>query len=251
LCTVVILRRPAHDWPLILGANRDEMRERAWQKPARHWPDRPEVVAGRDEAAGGSWLGLNDHGVVAAILNRPGTLGRAPFTRSRGELVLEALDHADAAEAVAALAALDPTAYRAFNMIVADSRDAFWIRALGAGLPRKVAVAPVPDGLSMLTAHDLNDDSSPRQHAQWPRFGAAAAPDPGTGDFAAWEALLADESAVGGNPEAAMRFMTERGFGTTSSAIVALPQPGAGRRPIFRFAAVEPGMAPQFAAIPL
>jgi len=45
--------------------------------------------------------------------------------------------------------------------------------------------------------------------------------------------------------------MTERGFGTTSSAIVALPKPAAGLRPIFRFAAVEPGTAPQFAAIPL
>src|SRR5262245_38219118 len=107
LCTVVILRRPDHDWPLILGANRDEMRDRAWLPPARHWPDRPEVRAGRDEEAGGTWLGINDHGVVAAILNRPGTLGRAPFTRSRGELALEALDHADAADAVGALEDLD------------------------------------------------------------------------------------------------------------------------------------------------
>jgi hypothetical protein len=251
LCTVVILRRPDHDWPLILGANRDEMRDRAWLPPARHWPDRPEVVAGRDEAAGGSWLGLNDHGVVAAILNRPGTLGRAPFTRSRGELVLEALDHADAADAVAALGELDPTAYRAFNMMVADSRDAFWIRALGAALPRKVKVTPVPEGLSMLTAHDLNDDTSARQRAQWPRFGAAPPPDPAAGDFAAWEALLADETAVGGNQEAAMRFMTERGFGTTSSAILALPKPGVERHAIFRFAAAEPGAPLRFAAIPL
>src|SRR5262249_30920233 len=118
------------------------------------------------------------------------------------------------------------------------------------------AVAPVPEGLSLLTAHDLNDDSSPRQKAQWPRFGAAPAPDPATGDFAAWEALLADETAVGGHPEAAMRFMTERGFATTWSAIVALPKPGAARRgnrarPIFRFAAVTPGTVPPFAAIPL
>lgn len=225
------------------------MRERTWQPPGRHWPDRPEVVAGLDEAAGGSWLGLNDHGVVAAILNRPGTLGRAPFTRSRGELVLEALDHADAANAVEALGDLDPTAYRAFNMLVADSRDAFWIRALGPALPRKVMVAPVPDGLSMLTAHDLNDDSSPRQRAQWPRFGAAPAPDPAAGDFAAWETLLADETAVAGNSEAAMRFMTERGFGTTSSAIVALPKPAPGRRAIFRFAAASPGEALRFTPI--
>ena len=28
MCTVVVLRRPGHDWPLILAANRDEMAER-------------------------------------------------------------------------------------------------------------------------------------------------------------------------------------------------------------------------------
>src|SRR6266849_8974623 len=98
MCTVVLLRRPDHDWPLILGANRDEMVGRPSKPPARHWPDRPEVVAGLDELAHGSWLGCNDHGVAAAILNRHGTLGPAAGFRSRGELVLEALDHADAAD---------------------------------------------------------------------------------------------------------------------------------------------------------
>lgn len=251
MCTVVILRRPGTAWPLIVGANRDEMRTRAWRPPARHWPDRPEVTAGYDETAGGSWLGINDHGVVAGLLNRPGTLGPAAGMRSRGELVLDALDHADAAAAAEALAELDPRAYRAFNMIIGDSRDAFAVRALGREGPRRVDVAPLPDGLSMITAHGLNDDASPRQRAQWPRFGAAAPPDPDRDDFAAWEALLTAEAPPGGNPEAAMRFMTARGFGTTSSALVALPQPGAGRTPIFRFAAIAPGHAPVFARIAL
>ena len=99
MCTVVVLRRPADSWPLILAANRDEMRDRPWHPPGRHWPDRPEVVAGRDALAGGSWLGLNDQGVVAGVLNRYGSLGPQDGMRSRGELVLEALDHADAARA--------------------------------------------------------------------------------------------------------------------------------------------------------
>ena len=92
MCTVVILRRPWHRWPLILAANRDEMKHRPWRSPARHWPDHPNVVAGLDELAGGSWLGLNDDGVVAAVLNRVGSLGPTPGKRSRGELILRALD---------------------------------------------------------------------------------------------------------------------------------------------------------------
>src|SRR5580693_2543958 len=127
MCTLVILRRPGQDWPVIVAANRDEMVDRPWQEPARHWPDRPEAVAGRDVLAGGSWLGINDFGVVAGVLNRHGSLGPAPGQRSRGELVLEALDHADAKAAAAALGALEPAAYRTFNLIVADNIDAFWL----------------------------------------------------------------------------------------------------------------------------
>ena len=76
MCTVVILRRPAHDWPLLLAANRDEMRERPWAPPARHWPDRSHVVAGIDLEASGTWLGVNDDGLTAAVLNRPQSLGQ-------------------------------------------------------------------------------------------------------------------------------------------------------------------------------
>ena len=75
MCSVVILYRPGHRWPVLLAANRDEMAGRPWKPPARHWPERADVTAGLDEKAGGTWLGLNDYGVVAAVLNRPGTLG--------------------------------------------------------------------------------------------------------------------------------------------------------------------------------
>ena len=72
--------------------------------PGRHWPDRPQVRGGLDSLAGGTWLGVNDDGLVAAVLNRRGTLGPEPGKRSRGELVLEALDHAEAYDAAEALA---------------------------------------------------------------------------------------------------------------------------------------------------
>ena len=105
----------------------------------RHRPDRPEVIAGRDRLAGGSWFGRNDHGVFAAILNREGSLGPSADKRSRGELVLEALDHPDAAAAADALADLDANAYRSFNLVVGDNTDVFHIanRARRTALPLK------------------------------------------------------------------------------------------------------------------
>jgi uncharacterized protein with NRDE domain len=140
MCTLVILRRPGHDWPLILAANRDEMIDRPWQPPARHWPDRPQVLAGLDELAGGTWLGLNDDGVVAAVLNRRGSLGPEDGMRSRGELVLEALDHAEAEAAAGALMHLDPRAYRSFNLVIADAENCYWLRNRGVEGPGRIEV---------------------------------------------------------------------------------------------------------------
>src|SRR5271169_313534 len=154
MCTVVILRRRDHRWPVLIGANRDEMIDRPWKAPARHWSDRPEVVAGLDILAGGSWLGINDWGVAAAVLNRTGSLGPAPGRRSRGELVLEALDHADAVAAAKALSYLDPDSYRTFNLIVADERDGFWLRHDGG---RRIEVRPLKEGLSMIAARGVSN----------------------------------------------------------------------------------------------
>jgi hypothetical protein len=247
LCTLVLLRRPDDDWPVILGANRDEMIARPWQEPARHWPDRPEVVAGRDALAGGSWLGINDFGVAAGVLNRHNSLGPAPGQRSRGELVLEALDHADARAAAEALAAIDPRAYRTFNLVIADNREAFWLRHADPSGTLPVTMAPIRAGLSMIAAGDIDDDDeTPRLGHYRPLFATAAAPNPATGDWAAWERLLLDDrDGADGDAERGMRFLNARGFGTVSSALIALPAVRHSQeRPRFRFCAHHPQPAP-------
>ncbi|MBV9824349.1 MAG: NRDE family protein [Alphaproteobacteria bacterium] len=236
MCTLVMLRRPEHDWPVLIGANRDEMIARPAKPPGRHWPDRPEIVAGLDVLAGGSWLGLNDWGVAAAVLNRHGSLGPAPGQRSRGELVLEALDHADAVAAVAALSDLDPAAYRTFNLIVADNRDAFWLRHAGTG---RIEAHPVPEGLSLIAAGDLDDRETRRLVLARPRFAATPPPDPDHQQWESWQALLSSAEAPPGEPEnAPLRFrLPDSGFATVSSALIGLPGTWrAERRPAFRFA---------------
>jgi len=221
MCTLVILRRPGRDWPVLIGANRDVMIDRSARLPARHWDDRDNVVAGQDELAGGTWLALNDDRVVAAILNRRDSLGPDPDKRSRGELPLEACDHAEAREATKALALLEPSSYRSFNMIVADTCEAFWIKSDG----HLITTAPIPDGLSMITSHDLNstvDSSRIRFHLD--RFRRAPHPKPDAGDWDAWKALLGSrETEPGASFQGAMSVNTDYGFGTVSSSLIGLP----------------------------
>lgn len=226
-----------------MAANRDEMAGRPWDPPGRHWPDRENVVAGIDQLAGGTWMGLNDEGVVAGILNRKDSLGPDDTLRSRGEIVLEALDHADAADAADALSNLDGRSYRSFNLVVADNRDAFWIRSLGEVAGGHVDVAEIPDGISMLTAFDLNDTASRRLAFHKPRFDAATPPDVDSDDWSSWQDLLAStEHGDDTDSRDAMRIETDFGFGTLSSSLIALPSMNfPDRKPVWLFAAGAPG----------
>jgi hypothetical protein len=160
-------------------------------------------------------------------------------------LVLEALDHADAVEAATAMGDLDARAYRAFNLIVADDRDAWWIKGEGPGGGRAVRIEEIPSGLGMVTAQDFNDPTSPRIRLFLPRFRAAPAPDPDRGRWDGWiDLLAAREHEAGTGPEEAMTIVKTLGFGTVSSSLLALPAAGdGGRRPLWLFADGAPGDA--------
>jgi len=215
MCTVIILHRPGHAWPILLAANRDERLDRAWEAPAEFWPA---CIGGRDATAGGTWMAMNRQGIVAAVLNRPNSLGPDPDKRSRGELPLLALEQCHASAAVARMAALDASLYRPFNLVIADAGGAWFLAGLGAGRPE---VTALPTGMWMITAHPPNDLTSARTARHLPRFIAAQAPEPP--DWGAWPALLGD---CEGRSAAALNVPPLGGFGTVCSSMIALGASG-------------------------
>lgn len=216
----------------MLAANRDERLDRAWDLPADWWPDRPGVIAGRDRSAGGTWMGVNRHGLVAAVLNRPGTLGPAAGMRSRGELPLMALEHADAQTAAQSITALDFSLWRGFNLVLADRSGAVFVRGVGHG---KAKATALPSGVSMITAHDPNDPESPRVARHLARF--QAAPPSGPHDWSGWRTILADRSGDAGEQ---INVVPRGGFGTVCSSLAALPAAGPA---VWLFAAGPPHQA--------
>ena len=81
MCSIILLRQSDNEWPIIIGANRDEMSNRKSLPPSRHWDDRPYIFAGKDLEAGGTWLGINDYGVCLLYTSpspRDGLLSRMP-----------------------------------------------------------------------------------------------------------------------------------------------------------------------------
>lgn len=117
--------------PLVIAANRDEFHARP-TRGAHWWPDRPDLLAGRDLQAGGSWLALDRRGRFAAVTNhRDADPPRRRFA-SRGELVTGFLD-GDLPPADY-LAAIDGSRYGGFNLLAGDGRDLAYLSNRGAGM---------------------------------------------------------------------------------------------------------------------
>jgi uncharacterized protein with NRDE domain len=89
MCLIVFAWRPGHAQPLIVAANRDEFYARP-SLPLAQWPEAPQVHAGRDLEAGGTWLGVGANGRFAALTNIRDP-HQPPGRRSRGELVADFL----------------------------------------------------------------------------------------------------------------------------------------------------------------
>jgi Transport and Golgi organisation 2 len=92
VCTVVV--RWSEGRPVRVLALRDELISRAFDDPGRWWPEHPDLVGGRDRAAGGTWCATDvGTGATALVLNRPQRQTAAPGAPSRGVLPLLAAAH--------------------------------------------------------------------------------------------------------------------------------------------------------------
>jgi hypothetical protein len=88
MCTAILSIEPGA--PVLLAGVRDELADRAWQPPGRHWPDYPGLIGGRDLVAGGTWLAVAPAARrVACVLNGRGRMAPAGSRRSRGALPLQ------------------------------------------------------------------------------------------------------------------------------------------------------------------
>jgi uncharacterized protein with NRDE domain len=134
VCTVVVASHAVRGQPLVVVANRDEMLDRP-ARPPFVWPQG--FLAPRDELAGGTWLGVNAHGVFVGITNRY-MGGREATRRTRGELVVMALGETSARAVHARMRSLDPRSYNGFHLVYADAQDVLATVGDGATLAQLV-----------------------------------------------------------------------------------------------------------------
>jgi len=146
--------------PLLIAANRDELYQRPADPITVLRASQPRVLGGRDELAGGTWLAVNEHGVVAGLTNQPAP-ARDPAKRSRGELPLAFTRYPDAKTAVTEVCArLDPSAYNPCWMLVGDRHALFSVDLSGG---RRAPVEELPPGSYVLENAPLRQPSAKQQ----------------------------------------------------------------------------------------
>jgi uncharacterized protein with NRDE domain len=157
MCLLAILWRVVDDAPLLVAANREEAYARPGTPP-QLVDDPVKFVAGLDPTAGGTWLGLNAHGVLVAVTNGWKS-AVPPQPRSRGLLVRDLLQSRTAQEATQrAVKELEARPYAGCNLLCADVKSINVIQASDW-----LQVSPLPPGGHVLVNNGrLNDLGEPR-----------------------------------------------------------------------------------------
>jgi uncharacterized protein with NRDE domain len=242
MCLILLALDTHPDYALVLAANRDEFYDRPTARAA-FWDEAPWVLAGRDLRAGGTWLGIDRRGRLAAVTNYRQGQRETAAPRSRGYLVSEYLigqsdgrTHVEQVEREAPL-------YNGFNLIAGDLGALFYfsnregrVRALEPGvygLSNHLLDSPWPkvtagkSGLSALLSG--GEQLLPSLFALLSDRGQAADDLlPRTGVSPEWERLLS--AAFIATPE----------YGTRSSTVVLV---GRDRRVVFVERSFGPGGA--------
>jgi uncharacterized protein with NRDE domain len=149
VCLILFAWRADAHYPLVVAANRDEFYARP-TAPMSYWEDAPQVLAGRDLEAGGTWMGIARNGRFAAITNfrDPGRVrSGAP---SRGPLVSGFLHGSSTPRDYLERLARQGGQYNGFNLLVGDV-EALWYYSNENGVPR-----PVAPGIHGLSNHLLD-----------------------------------------------------------------------------------------------
>lgn len=143
--------------PILMAYNREEFFDRPSQGP-RIQSGKPRVVCGIDKKAGGTWLGINQYSLVAAVANRP-KANVPPEPRSRGLLCRELLNCRTAREAaLKAAQELSTGQYAGANYVCLDPH--YGAVVYGGN---RVEIIDLTPGLHLLTNGDLDDPRDPRQ----------------------------------------------------------------------------------------
>lgn len=232
MCLLIALHQVHPEAPLIVAANRDELVARPAIPMTTLQAASPRILGGRDAVAGGTWLAVNEHGVVAGVTNRPFSQKDAE-KRSRGEWPLFLARYADAERAVEAFdLKFEAGDFNPGWLLVGDGRNLYYLDMTSSPAPPPLRLDP---GMHVLENVALGAASAKADRVQAGLQDAARYR--GTALRAMlWQLLGSHElpprpggSVDGGSPrppETEAACVHAGSYGTRSSTLISVPSSG-------------------------
>lgn len=148
MCLIVFAWQIVPGAPLLAAANRDEYYARP-AAAADWWEDQPDIFAGRDLQAGGTWLGVTRSGRFAALTNIRNPADKRDDAPSRGALVSDFLAGAVTPTRYVEQLRERSDRYNGYNLLVGDREQLVWYSNRGQSDERNgKPLAPGLYGLS-------------------------------------------------------------------------------------------------------
>lgn len=229
MCLILLAWKSHPEFPLVVAANRDEYFARP-SRPVHFWPEAPQLLAGRDLEAGGTWLGLTTSGRFAAVTNYRDPSRNESGRCSRGGLVADYLRRSiDPASYVHEIDGIGAH-YNGFNLLCGDMQQMHYVSNCGGpprqlepgiyGLSNHLLDTPWPKVAQAKSVFskvlDVLPDTAPLFALLSDDKHAADACLPATGVSLEWERLL---SAA---------FVRSPDYGTRSSTVIVRTSDGSG-----------------------
>lgn len=228
MCLVLIAHETHPQFPLIVAANRDEFHERP--TAAAHWWEDEAILAGRDREAGGTWFGVNPHGVFATVTNYRDPSVNEPGLPSRGQLPVMVLRQDAVTDESARSLREEGHRYNGFNLLFGQPGHLCYVTNRGEsrnrlrpglyGLSNHVLETPWPKvqrGKALLRDY-LDGVQVPEHGPLLDLLHDRGRPNdehlPNTGIGVEWERLLAP------------MFIVSRRYGTRASTVLTVDRDG-------------------------
>lgn len=122
MCILFIAVEQHPEYPLIIAANRDEF----YQRPtlsSEYWSAYPNLLAGKDMQAGGTWMGVTQSGYVSALTNIRAPQLNKDEVQSRGQLVLDYLAKPDIRAEYVQFLHKNRTSFNGYNLLFGKWHD--------------------------------------------------------------------------------------------------------------------------------
>lgn len=126
MCLLSLAYKVHPHYPLILIVNRDEFYKRPARK-AQFWTEEgePDILAGKDLIAGGTWMGTHKNGKWAVLTNYRSFENAKENPPSRGELVLNFLKQEKSPQQYLTHLRQYAQAYNGFNLLLGNQKEVF------------------------------------------------------------------------------------------------------------------------------